>query len=178
MRGERVSDVRARKGDAGAGRPRRARPAGPLRAVDRAFTARACAARTSSGASTERCAIRQRSPATRRIGGASTRQGCGTSGRNEPIERGDIHIKDRATYLYDGARSWLLSAKAFEQSDGEKLINPLRDGIKGLRERCAANEARTPTVAELARAADANAGEALRWIALHAEAIDELLTGR
>jgi hypothetical protein len=98
-------------------------------------------------------------------------------GPREPAEAGDLHTKEGATFLFDGAQSWMLSAKAFTTSDGERLINPLSSQVKGLRDRIAATEQRAYGLAESARAANANAGEALRWITERAEAIDSLLGG-
>jgi len=98
-------------------------------------------------------------------------------GTNEPSEPGDIHVKERATFLYDGARNWLLCAKAFSDSDGERLFNPLVSQLKGLRDRMNSNDERAGVTADLARAANANATEALRWISERAAAIDQLLEG-
>jgi hypothetical protein len=96
-------------------------------------------------------------------------------GPREPAERGDIYTKEGATFLYDGARSWLLSAKAFSTSDGERLINPLKQAVHACGDRITAADTRAATIADIARAANANATEALRWITARAEAIDQLL---
>jgi hypothetical protein len=98
-------------------------------------------------------------------------------GPRDPAEAGDIHTRDDATFLFDGARSWLLCAKAFTAADGERIVNPLADAVKGFRTRLGNVDARAQAAAELAGVAHADAARAWAWITQRTAAIDEWLGG-
>jgi hypothetical protein len=113
------------------------------------------------------------SPAWRRIDSTGMRH----VGPAEPREPGDLHTKDRATYLFDGAKSWLLCAKAFTDADAEHLFNPLRQDVKTIMQRTRVVDSRSAASADLASVANATATRAMRWIEQRAEALDALLRG-
>jgi hypothetical protein len=111
------------------------------------------------------------SPDWRRIG----TDGLRPIGGADPREPGDLHAKEGAIFLFDGARNWLLFGKAFSAGDAEKLFRPLQKRGQELTAHVARIDSQAQAAAELAGKANANVAELARWIAAHAEAIDRMI---
>jgi hypothetical protein len=104
------------------------------------------------------------SPHWKRIGTAGLRN----IGGRDPAEPGDLHMREGGTFMFDGARSWLVAARGYTAGDAARELKPIRSGLRELAANATDAAQHVSTVAELARTADAHAREAVEWINEHA----------
>ena len=101
--------------------------------------------------------------------------GFAVIGGREPTEPGDFHLRDGATFLFDGAKSWLVFPTPFTRSDCEALLKPTRSSVRDLTSSAHAQAQRIDGVADVARGADARSHEVAAWVNEYGPALVRLL---